>query len=153
MVIKGLCVKKRTVKRALDPLMINVAVGVVINPAHQILIAKRPEDKDFAGYWEFPGGKINPNESDWAALQRELQEEVGIIAKSGEHLLKVSYPYNDRLVNLAVWWVAEFVGQAKGYEGQCTKWVSAQQLKDYTFPPANDAIIKAIQAKLSKFSR
>ena len=58
---------------------IDVAVGVLINPEGQFLLTSRPEGKVYAGYWEFPGGKLEAGEAVDQALRRELQEELGIV--------------------------------------------------------------------------
>lgn len=58
---------------------VDVAVGVLIDPAGRFLLTSRPEGKVYAGYWEFPGGKLEAGESVEAALRRELDEELGIV--------------------------------------------------------------------------
>ena len=69
----------------------HVAVGIVIDANARILIAERPTTKCKAGYWEFPGGKIEKGETVFQALQRELQEEIGIVIHSASPLICINY--------------------------------------------------------------
>ena len=63
--------------------IVEVAAAVITRPDGKFLVARRPEGKPYAGYWEFPGGKVMPHESLPRALQRELQEELGIHVEHG----------------------------------------------------------------------
>ena len=63
--------------------VVDVVVGVLCNPQGELLFAQRPAGKPMAGYWEFPGGKIEANESHQQALTRELQEEIGVTIENG----------------------------------------------------------------------
>ncbi len=75
--------------------VVEVAVGVLIDAASNFLLTSRPEGKVYAGYWEFPGGKVEPGESIEQALRRELQEELGITIAAAEpwHVLVMDYPH------------------------------------------------------------
>ena len=128
--------------------VVHVAVGVVINAQQQILIALRPEHAHQGGLWEFPGGKVERGESVQQALARELEEELGIQAVSFSPLTEIHHDYGDKQVHLDVWWVNQFEGIAEGREGQPLKWVSAEGLKNYSFPEANKPIIDAINSEL-----
>lgn len=108
-----------------------------------MLIARRAEHLHQGGLWEFPGGKVEEGESVRAALERELQEELGIRVSRARPLLKVSHDYPDKQVLLDVWEVSAFSGEAHGVEGQPLAWVSPRQLPDYAFPAANQPIIAA----------
>ena len=70
-----------------------VAVGILQRPDGQVLFAQRPPGKAYAGYWEFPGGKIEPGESDYAALVRELREELGVEGTAATDLLTQRHVY------------------------------------------------------------
>lgn len=127
----------------------HVAVGVLYNNQNQILIAKRPLHKPFGGLWEFPGGKIEPNESPIAALHRELSEELQIdivINKvSLEPFYQITYAYQPtQHVSLHVYKITEFSGEPIGAEGQQIKWVEAKNLIDHEFPVANKKIIEQL---------
>lgn len=125
--------------------VIHVAVAVIGNSSGEILIARRPEGKHQGGLWEFPGGKIEPGEMIEQALQRELNEELGIQVETCRPLIKVRHDYPDKSVLLDVWQVKSFSGEAHGREGQLIKWINSNALADFTFPEANLPIIKACQ--------
>lgn len=124
--------------------IVHVAVAVIQNKHGQILIAKRPEDSHQGGLWEFPGGKVEQNESVQQALSRELFEETGIKILDSEPLIRIHHCYTDKTVLLDVWCVVDFTGDAHGKEGQQVAWVSRDSLSEYTFPKANLPIINAI---------
>ena len=125
---------------------VHVAVGVIFNSQGQILIARRHDDAHQGGLWEFPGGKVESDESVCDALARELHEELGINiqASSCKPLIEIRHDYSDKVVLLDVWTVSEFDGEASGKEGQPLRWVDRSQLSGYDFPAANIAIIDAI---------
>lgn len=123
---------------------IHVAVGVIVNPAKKILIAQRPINLHQGGKWEFPGGKVEANESVSQALTRELFEEVNLVVQSTTPLMDISYDYPDKNVFLDIHWVHNFQGLAKGREGQPIKWVTKEQLPNFDFPEANSAIVNHI---------
>ncbi|POP53560.1 8-oxo-dGTP diphosphatase MutT [Zhongshania marina] len=125
---------------------VHVAVGVIFNSQGQILIARRHDDAHQGGLWEFPGGKVESDESVCDALARELHEELGISiqASSCKPLIEIRHDYSDKVVLLDVWTVSEFDGEASGKEGQPLRWVDRCQLSDYDFPAANIAIIGAL---------
>lgn len=127
-----------------------VAVGVIVDQDLRILIAQRPLDKHQGGFWEFPGGKIEAGESTPAALVRELQEELGLLANADAMtaLTEIRFRYPDKAVLLDVWIVPVSAGAARtahGAEGQPVCWVTREQLADYEFPAANQPILDALQ--------
>jgi 8-oxo-dGTP diphosphatase len=125
--------------------VIQVAVGIIRNSSGQFLIAKRPEHSLGAGYWEFPGGKIEKGEEVVAALRRELLEEIGITVTDCSPLLKITYEYPERKVILNAWTVEEFTGEASSLEGQEIRWVDPMQLNQMNMLPANRSIVVAAQ--------
>lgn len=127
---------------------VHVAVGVILNKNHQILIALRPKDTHQGGLWEFPGGKVEPGESVTEALSRELFEELGIEVLSCEPLVEISHDYQDKSVLLDVWWVRQFSGSPEGKEGQPIEWTAAASLPQFQFPEANRPIIAAVMESL-----
>lgn len=129
---------------------VHVAVAVVEkntgeNMLGEILIAKRPDHLHMGGFWEFPGGKVEPGETVLQALQREIREEVSLDIYGAQPLLQIPFQYPDKKVLLDVWRVTDFSGAAQGCEGQKVLWVPQQQLNNYQFPPANRAILTALQ--------
>lgn len=126
---------------------IQVAVAVVMNPQDEIFISRRSATQHQGNKWEFPGGKVEPNEAVEAALQREIQEELGITIQTYTHLLDITHEYPAeahsaaKTVTLHVYTVTQWQGEPRGAEGQTTCWVKRQALAELEFPIANRAII------------
>ena len=118
-----------------------VAVGVLIDNAGRILIAKRAATAHQGGLWEFPGGKVESGETTPMALTRELAEELGIIVHDSTQLMRVSHDYGDKQVLLDVYQVTQWAGEPHGLEGQPLAWVMPAKLGNYAFPAANDSIV------------
>jgi 8-oxo-dGTP diphosphatase len=99
-----------------------VAVGVMVAPDGRYLLAQRPADKPYGGYWEFPGGKLEAGESVEAALARELHEELGIDVTQCAlwHTLEHDYPH--AYVRLFFCKVTGWQGEPHGREGQALAW-------------------------------
>jgi len=125
-------------------MQISVAVGVVQNKDGDYLISKRHDHLHQGGLWEFPGGKLEPNETTYKALCRELFEELGIQVKQAKPLVKISHQYPDKNVVLNVWIVNQFEGCAQSLQGQPIKWVSLHELCNYDFPEANQTILNRL---------
>ncbi|ATG59362.1 MULTISPECIES: 8-oxo-dGTP diphosphatase MutT [Pseudoalteromonas] len=126
--------------------IVNVAVGV-IKKNNAIFICKRADDQHQGGLWEFPGGKVEANESVFAALKRELAEEVGITIHSSSQLMVIEHDYGDKCVKLDIHVVSNFSGEAHGAEGQPSEWVNISELTHYDFPAANAEIIEKLQSR------
>jgi 8-oxo-dGTP diphosphatase len=124
-------------------MQIRVAVGVIKNPQGQVLIALRDNTRHQGGLWEFSGGKIESHETAEQALKRELKEELGIEVISATPLITINHDYPDKAVQLIVFLVEQFSGEAHSAEGQRIEWVNVQDLKHYAFPAANLPIITA----------
>ena len=122
---------------------LQVAVGVVKDGAGKILISLRHKALHQGGLWEFPGGKIEAQETAEQALARELNEELNITVATASPLITVNHHYPDRSVQLNVFLVEQFSGETKSCEGQQFKWVTPADLKRYAFPAANQTIITA----------
>lgn len=125
--------------------IVHVAVGVILDRDGNILIARRPDNVHQGGLWEFPGGKVEPGESLFNALARELYEELAITPVATQPLIQIRHDYGDKAVLLDVHKVTEFTGEPKGNEGQPIRWVTPQELASYSFPAANQPIITAIR--------
>lgn len=126
---------------------IHVAVGIILNANGQILLAKRPEHLHQGGKWEFPGGKVEQNETVTEALIRELKEEVALNVHSSEPFMALSYDYPDKQVLLDIHTVSDFTGEAQGLEGQQIVWVDKHDLTHYDFPDANKPILTKLLAQ------
>ena len=123
-----------------------VALGIV-DQQDRVLLTQRPEGKSFAGYWEFPGGKIEEGESPELALCREVQEELGLSIWNSclSPLTFVSHAYEGFHLMLLAYVCYKFDGTPQGREGQALKWWSVGDLKADLMPPANAPLIHAIQ--------
>ncbi|MFV8782221.1 8-oxo-dGTP diphosphatase MutT [Microbulbifer sp. SA54] len=126
---------------------VHVAVGVILAPDGRILLAKRPDHLHMGGRWEFPGGKVEAGETVQQAMTRELLEELDIEVLRLEKLIEVRHDYGEKQVFLDTWCIVEFIGEARGVEGQELAWVSAADLSAYHFPDANQPIVEAVQAR------
>lgn len=101
---------------------VDVAVGVLIDPEGRFLLTSRPPGKAYAGYWEFPGGKVEPGESIEQALRRELQEEIGVTIASAEPWKVEMFDYPHALVRLHFCRVRLWSGTFDMREGQQMAW-------------------------------
>lgn len=124
---------------------VDVAVGLVINQAAEVLVSKRHAHQHQGGLWEFPGGKREADESRFAALAREIHEEVGLDVQKAEPFLSIEHDYGDKHVLLDVWRVTAYSGDAKGREGQTLQWLPVHALSSLDFPAANLAILEALK--------
>lgn len=107
--------------------VIHVACGVLVNAQGEVLLAQRPEGKIAAGWWEFPGGKIEQGESALQALTRELHEELGVTVRQAAPLIRFRHEYSNRTIVLDTWRVTAFDGEPQGCEGQALRWLPVDQ--------------------------
>lgn len=124
--------------------IVHVAVGVIFDSEKKVCIAKRPDGKHLAGLWEFPGGKVEQDETVFEALKRELTEELSILIKASQELIQITHEYPTKKVLLDVHTIDDFSGLVMGNENQLVKWVSIAELANYQFPEANEEIIQSI---------
>ncbi|WP_025771930.1 Nudix family hydrolase [Thioalkalivibrio sp. HK1] len=131
--------------RDLSPRSIHVVAGVVLDPkGRNVLVARRVHGR-FSGRREFPGGKVEPGESRWECLARELAEEVGIRIEKARPLIRLRHRYLEREIDLDIWRVESFSGEAKGCEGQPIEWLPLEDLDPSSFLPANERVITALR--------
>ena len=124
---------------------LNVVAAIIENPQGQLLIAERPPNKAWAGYWEFPGGKIEAGESHEAALLRELREELGL-ALEGETLTHYYHSNRGAEVILDFYHILLTRDVApQSLEGQRWRWVSRAEIANYRFPEPNTAVLQKLQ--------
>ena len=125
-------------------LSINVAAGVLTDNLGRVLIAQRPAGAHQAGWWEFPGGKINASESAYDGLVRELVEEIGVTVHAARELLTYTHEYPERFVTLHVFNVTNYSGRPTGVEGQALQWESVASLMQVGLLPADLPIVDAL---------
>src|ERR1039457_5294328 len=121
-----------------------VVAAVLFDSAGRVLIAQRPEGKHMAGYWEFPGGKLDAYEAPEQALRREMREEFGIELRRCHQLLQFGHHYAERVVYLEVFVVDEFRAELSCLEVQALKWVSVAELSQEQLLPADRPIVEAL---------
>lgn len=129
--------------------MIRVAVAIIVDAQERILITQRPLHTSHAGFWEFPGGKLEPNELPEQALIREVKEEVGLEVLNYKFLGEVNHQYTDKSVQLLVFLVTEFSGIPFCLEGQLAmEWMLRTEFKEKKFPEANHTVMALIPKKI-----
>jgi 8-oxo-dGTP diphosphatase len=123
-------------------LLLVVAVAL-IDSDDRVLIAERPKGKHLAGLWEFPGGKLKPDERPEDALIRELAEELGIAVNPAclAPLTFASHAYDDFHLLMPLYVCRRWEGFVRPREGQALKWVKAKALRDHPMPPADAPLI------------
>jgi 8-oxo-dGTP diphosphatase len=105
-----------------------VVAAALYDPAGRLLLAQRPAGKHMAGRWEFPGGKVGRNETESAALARELREELGVDVTAARPFMRLMHAYDDRDVELSLWIIEQFTGTPASLDAQQLKWVLPAQL-------------------------
>ncbi|MBD2257714.1 A/G-specific adenine glycosylase [Pseudanabaena sp. FACHB-2040] len=122
-----------------------IGVAVIWNEQRQILIDRRRQEGLLGGLWEFPGGKIEPNETVEDCIRREIMEELGIEIEVGERLIVVEHAYTHFKVTLNVHHCRHLSGEPQPIECDEVKWVTLDEIEEYPFPKANVTIIEALK--------
>ncbi len=125
---------------------LQVAVGIIRNASRQIFLAQRAASSYMANKWEFPGGKIEQDETAEQALKRELMEETGIEVTVAKAIGLADHSYDDLRVTLHFFLVEGWNGEPYGREGQPQRWVEQHELVAGEFPPANHQLIAQLVA-------
>jgi 8-oxo-dGTP diphosphatase len=123
--------------------VILVAACALIDADGRVLLARRPPGKPMAGLWEFPGGKVEPNESPEQTLIRELKEELGIEVwpECLAPLTFASHGYADFHLVMPLYVCRRWQGLVVPREGQQLAWVRPRDLRQYPMPPADEPLI------------
>ena len=122
---------------------ISIVIGIVNNSAGEIFITRRSNTLHQGGLWEFAGGKVERGETLEIALARELKEEIGIEMIAAKPLISLSHEYSDCVVELHVFSIVKYEGEAQSRLNQEWAWVKIEDLENYAFPAANKAILTA----------
>lgn len=126
--------------------MIRVVAALIVRD-HRVLICQRTKHQSLPLKWEFPGGKIETGEQPRSALQRELEEELGIVAKIGEEVSRIQHEYQSgNTVELRFFLVNEFVGEVENRIFRDVRWVNRRDLPEYDFLEADVELVKRIAA-------
>ena len=120
-----------------------VAACALVDADGRVLIAQRPQGKQLAGLWEFPGGKVEAGETPEECLVRELREELGVETKIPclAPLTFASHSYDDFHLLMPLYVCRRFSGIPRPIEVQALKWVRPARLRDYPMPPADAPLI------------
>ena len=122
-----------------------VAAGILCDSRGRVLIAERLGDGPFHGLWEFPGGKIGPDETAPQALSRELAEELGIEVRVCAPFMNLRHEYADRTVAIEFFIVSDWRCEPVGREGQGLQWVPKDQLDTALLLPADAPVVEALK--------
>ena len=124
--------------------IVRVAAAVITRPDGCVLLAQRPVGKSYAGYWEFPGGKLEPGESAVAALARELKEELGITVTHAAPWIAQEFVYPHAHVELDFFRVLGWIGEPFGHDGQAFAWQKPGSFDVAPLLPANTRVLAAL---------
>lgn len=137
----------------MEPKKVNVAIGVLVSrrggDTWQVLISRRKADTVLAGFWEFPGGKIEPGEPAEACLVREFQEELGVRVRVGALLGVTEHTYDYAVVRLSAFFCGWVSGEPRNLQVAEHRWVPAGDLGGVAFPPANQTLVRRVMETLS----
>ncbi|OQA62071.1 MAG: (deoxy)nucleoside triphosphate pyrophosphohydrolase [Treponema sp.] len=130
--------------------MIDVAAAVIENREGRILIARRKPEISLGGYWEFPGGRIEPGETAAECAAREMKEEMDVHIETGDVLAETVHDYGTKTVHLVAVRAILLGGRMRLHDHDDIRWVTVAEMDDYLFAPADEAIVEAIQADSKK---
>ena len=125
--------------------MIITVVAAIIRRTNKILITRRFDDVHLPGYWEFPGGKVEANESLESALEREIREELGVKIRVEDEFFTTEHAYPSRTVRLHFFNCSVRDGEPTPLEVADLRWVEPGELHQFQFPPADEQLIKRLQ--------
>lgn len=124
-------------------------VGAVITKDENVLAARRGPGKPMAGFWEFPGGKIEPDESPKGALARELREELLCSATIGDFITTTEYDYDFGTVVLSTYFCTLANETPQLTEHDEIRWLPAVELEELDWAPADIPTVKLVASALS----
>lgn len=124
--------------------LVDVAVAVIVKPDGEFLLAKRPSGKPYAGYWEFPGGKVEAGEAVYDALVREIREELGIIVEQAYPWITQIFSYPHAKVKLHFYRVTQWQGEPCPHENQELSWQYTEHVQVTPLLPANGPVLRAL---------
>ena len=127
-----------------------IGVGVIYDQAGKILIDRRKAEGEMGGLWEFPGGKIEQNETVKDCIKREIKEEIGIEVLVKNCLTVIEHQYSQFQVTLFVHDCQYIKGTPQTIECDEIRWVNLSELDRYTFPEANYEIINLLKSAAEK---
>jgi 8-oxo-dGTP diphosphatase len=123
---------------------ITVVAAVIRDAEGRVLLTQRPRDRHMGGLWEFPGGKIDDGEGPAEALERELDEELGLAVEVEEPLTFAVHEEPGLRILLLFFNASILSGAPQAHEGQAVMWVPAGELASYPTPPADAEIVRRL---------
>jgi mutator protein MutT len=126
-----------------------IVVAAVIEENDRFLVTRRQAGVHLAGLWEFPGGKIDPDETHTAALVREIREELDADVEVGELVFDVTHDYPERTVSL-FFYRCRLTGAPRPLLGQEMRWVPRAELASLGFPPADEELIRLLAGSAAR---
>lgn len=120
-------------------------VAALIQKEDRLFICQRAKEKKQGLLWEFAGGKVEPHETKKQALLRECQEELGVTLQIGRQYDEVTYAYPQRTVHICFFWASLQGEEPKCLEHAAVQWVKQEELSDFTFCPADKAVVERLQ--------
>ncbi|AGH73528.1 pyrimidine (deoxy)nucleoside triphosphate diphosphatase [Edwardsiella piscicida] len=126
-------------------------VAAIIERRGAILLAQRGSGQDQAGLWEFPGGKVEAGESQPQALQRELDEELGLRCRVSDYVASSTLHLPGKRIHLHAWRVEPEEGEPEAREHAALCWVTPCQAQTYDLAPADRPLLQAYLDLLARF--
>jgi 8-oxo-dGTP diphosphatase len=125
--------------------IISVVCGIIRKDT-KLFVALRKAEKPMGGYWEFPGGKIEPHETPEQALERELKEELGMTVKVREHFFTNVHAYENITIELIAYYADFISGSFTLTDHDIYEWKTPEELIDYKWAPADVPIFEKLRA-------
>jgi 8-oxo-dGTP diphosphatase len=126
------------------PILVTAAI---IKKESKILIGKRAPNRHLAGYWEFPGGKIEIGETPQECLKREIKEELGIIIKVNDLFMENEHQYDQKMIHLKAFECEYLSGEIVLKDHDQIEWVEVSEFVNFVFAPADIPFINALNGE------
>lgn len=128
--------------------LVVVSAVAMVDQGGRVLLAERPQGKQMAGLWEFPGGKVNADESPEGALIREIKEELGVTLDRGAllPLTFASHDYGSFHLLMPFYMCPEWEGTVNAREGQALRWLKPEEMNPAEMPPADLPLVEFLKA-------
>ena len=127
-----------------------IVTAAIIEKNGLVFAARKKPGTHLAGFWELPGGKLEPDETPEVCLARELMEEFGVVVRVGDFFAESRYDYGEKVVNLLAYIVTHLRGEFIPTDHDQMTWLSAQNLNSLEWAPADIPLIQAYQRILKK---